>query len=93
MIQISLLIKLICQWWKAQLYLIFQPLYYTLKQLGDTGKFALWKSKGLLTKKLTTSTITDNSLSPSIEWYKNSIYFSKYNIFFIVYELDEGLLI
>ena len=55
----------------AQLYLIFQPLYYTLKILGDIEKFVSWKSKGLSTKKLTTPTTTDNSLSPSISWYAN----------------------
>ena len=30
----------------AQLYLIFQLLYYTLKKLGNTGKVVSWKSKG-----------------------------------------------
>ena len=41
--------------------------------LGDTDKVVSRKSKGLLTEKLTTSTTTDNSLSPLIQWYKNSI--------------------
>ena len=40
----------------AQLYLIFQPLYYTLKRLGDTEKIVSWKSKGLLAEKLITCT-------------------------------------
>ena len=40
----------------AQLYLIFQPLYYTLKRLGDTEKIVSWKSKDLLAKKLITCT-------------------------------------
>ena len=35
----------------AQLYLIFQPLYYTLWS-SSTGKFVSWKSKGLSTEKL-----------------------------------------
>ena len=48
----------------AQLNLIFQSLYYTLKRLGDTEKIVSWKSKGLSTEKLTTPTTTDNSLSP-----------------------------
>ena len=56
----------------AQLYLILQPLYYTLKRLGNTEKVLLWKSKGLSDKKLATPTTTDNSLSPSINWYDNS---------------------
>ena len=55
----------------AQLYLIFQTLYYTLKGLGGAGKTVSWKSKGLSAKKLTTSTAIDNSLSPSIKWSKN----------------------
>ena len=50
----------------VQLYLIFQPHYYTLKRLGDTEKIVSWKSKGLSTEKLTTPTTTDNSLSPTI---------------------------
>ena len=55
----------------AQLYLILQPLFYTLKQLGDTEKVVSRKSKGFSTEKLGTPTTTDNSLSPSIKWYKN----------------------
>ena len=56
----------------AQLCLILQLPYYTLKRLGDTGKVVSWKPKGLLTVKLTTPTTTDNSLSLSIKWCKNS---------------------
>ena len=56
----------------AQLYLIFQPLYYTLKNLADTKEFILWRSKGLSTEKLTAPITADNSLYPSIEWYENS---------------------
>ena len=56
----------------AQLYLILQPLYYTLKRLGDTTKVVSWKSKRLSTKKCTTPTTTDNSLSLSFKWYENS---------------------
>ena len=56
----------------AQLYLILQPLYYTLKRLGDTTNVVSWKSKGKSTEKLTTSTTTDNSLSPPVKWYRDS---------------------
>ena len=56
----------------AQLYLIFQTLYYTLKRLGDTEKVVPLKSKGLSTKNFTTGTTTDNSICPSINWYGNS---------------------
>ena len=49
----------------AQLQVIFQPLYYTLKTLGDTEKIVSWKSKAL-------SAENSNSLSPSSKWYENS---------------------
>ena len=58
----------------AQLYIMFQPLYYTLKRLGHTEKIVSWKTKGLVTEKRTTPTTTDNSLSPSIEWFENSTF-------------------
>ena len=51
----------------AQLYLILQPLNYTLNRLRDTEKVVSWKSKGLWTEELTTPTANDNSLSPSIK--------------------------
>ena len=47
----------------AQLYVIFQMLYYTLKKLDNAKKVVSWKSKGLSAEKLTTLTTTDNSLS------------------------------
>ena len=56
---------------ESQSFLIFQPLYYNLKRLGNTEKFVSWKSKDLTDKKRTTPTTTDNSLSLSINWYEN----------------------
>ena len=56
----------------AQLYIIFQPLYYTLKRLGDTEKIVSWKSKGLLIEKRFAPTTTDNSFSPSINQLNGS---------------------
>ena len=47
----------------AQLYVIFQMLYYTLKKLDNAKKVVSWESKGLSAEKLTTLTTTDNSLS------------------------------
>ena len=35
-------------------------------------KYKKWKSRGFSTEKLTNSTTTDNSLSPSIKWYEFS---------------------
>ena len=58
----------------AQLYLILQSLYYTLKRLGDTEKVVSWKSKGLSTEKRSALTTTDNSLSPPNGWYKIKIF-------------------
>ena len=58
----------------AQLYLIFQTLYYTFKRLGDIEEVISWKSKDLLNEKLNTLTTNDNSLSPSINWYGDSNY-------------------
>ena len=48
-------------------FILFQTLNYTLKRLGDTEKVVSWKSKDLLTKKLTAPTTTDNSLSPCVK--------------------------
>ena len=56
---------------EAQLYLILQPFYYTLKTLGNAEKVVSRKSKGLSTEKHTTPTTNDKSLSPSIKWYEN----------------------
>ena len=58
----------------AQLYLIVQPLYYTLKRLGDTEKIVSWKSKGQPNEKLTTPPTSDN-LSPSMKWYENANFY------------------
>ena len=52
----------------AQLYLIFQPLYYTLG-LSSSQKIVAWKSKGSSTEKIVTPTTADNNLSPRVEWY------------------------
>ena len=52
----------------AQLYLIFQMLYYILKRVVDSEKI-------LPAEKITTPTTTDTSLSPSIKWHENSNYF------------------
>ena len=46
-------------------------LYYTLKIIGNTEKVVSWKSKGASDEKHTTPTTSDNSVFPSINWYKN----------------------
>ena len=46
--------------------------YYTLKILGDTENVESWKPKGLSAVKHPARNTSDNSLSPSIKWYRNS---------------------
>ena len=62
----------------AQFYLILQPLYDILKRLR-TEKIVSWKYKGLSDEKLTTPTTTDNSLSATIKWCKDSKFCLKFN--------------
>ena len=50
---------------EEKLFLILQLQYYTLKRLDDTEKVISWKCKDSPDKKLTTTTNTDNSFSPS----------------------------
>ena len=51
---------------------LLQPLYETLKRLGNTEKVVSWRSKGWLTKKLTASTTTGNSFLRSVNQYGDS---------------------
>ena len=53
---------------------MIQMLYYTLNRQGDNGKIVSCKSKGLSAEKRTAPTTNNNSLFPSIKWYKNSIF-------------------
>ena len=46
-----------------------------MKRLDDTTKVVSWKSKGLSTEKLTTSTTADNIFSPSIRCYEDSNFY------------------
>ena len=57
----------------AQLYLIFQRFYCTLKRLGDTEKVVSSKSKDFLAEKLTTPITTENILSRSVNATKIEI--------------------
>ena len=47
-------------------------LYHTLKKLSNTEKNLPFKSKGLSDEKHTIPTTTDDSLTPSINWYEDS---------------------
>ena len=57
----------------AQLYLIRQPLYYTLKRLGDVEKVLSWKSKCFSAEKPTTPPPTDEkpTTPPPTGWKCN----------------------
>ena len=55
-----------------QLYLIFQPLYYTSQILSNSENVISWKSKRLSPVKHTTPTTTDNSFSPTMKWHEES---------------------
>ena len=46
-------------------------LYYTLKTRDDIEKIVARKAKGLSAEKVTNPTTTDNSLSPSVTYYRN----------------------
>ena len=62
----------------TQHYLTLQLLYYTLKRLGNIQTIVSGTSKGLWIKKLATPTTTDNSLSPSIKYYRDSNFYLKF---------------
>ena len=44
----------------SQTYLVFQPLYDTVKRLSSTETTVVWKSKGLLSESNVTPITTDN---------------------------------
>ena len=58
----------------VQFCLIFQGRFLALKRLVVTEKVVSWKSKGLLTEKVTTLTTTDNRLFSSIKWYMVNLF-------------------
>ena len=44
----------------SQTYLVFQPLYDTVKRLSSTETIVAWKSKGLLSESIVAPIATDN---------------------------------
>ena len=82
MAQLFLSVKVTLTIMEHKLYLIFQPLYYTLKRLADTEKVVSWKSKGLSIEKLTISTSTVTMIKEADSNKKCNFYFSKYKKYF-----------
>ena len=72
--QVFLLVKVTFSDDGAQLHLIFQALYCTLKRLDNIEKVVSWKPKYLSAEKFTTVTTIDNNLSPSVNWYGDPIF-------------------
>ena len=57
----------------AQNYLVFQPIFRYFKIIANKKFISLWKSKGLSDKTITPYTISDNSLTPLIDYYGSEI--------------------
>ena len=56
----------------TQSYLIFQPIYRYLKAFSITQYleyFSEWKSKGLSSESIKTTSTSDNSLNPTLSYY------------------------
>ena len=57
----------------AENYLVFQPMYRYFTIITDTDYISSWKSKGLSDKSFKPPTTSDNSLTPSLDYYGNKI--------------------
>ena len=58
---------------RAQLYLIFQPLYKTILTIsGLPDTISEWESKGLLNEKIKLPYTANKILSPKLIWMNNS---------------------
>ena len=56
-----------------QAYLIFQPVYKYFKTITNTDYILSWKSKGLSTESIKPISTSDNSLTPTINYYDYDI--------------------
>ena len=52
-----------------QNYLIFQPIVRYFKFVNNTDYISSWKSKGLSAETIKPPTTSDNSLTPTINYY------------------------
>ena len=57
----------------AQNYLVFQPISRYFKIITDTKFISSWKSKGLYDETITPYAISDNSLTPLIDYYYSKL--------------------
>ena len=56
-----------------QNYLVFQPMYRHFTIIANTDYISSWKSKGLSDESFKPSTTSDNSLTPSLDYYGDKI--------------------
>ena len=54
-------------------YLIFQPVHKCIKNFANTRNISEWKSKGLSDESIKPFPTSDNSLTPSIDYYSYKI--------------------
>ena len=57
----------------TQNYLVFQPMYRYFKVIANTKYISEWKSKGLSDKTVKVPAISNNDLSPLIDYLGNKI--------------------
>ena len=53
----------------TQNYLVFQPMYRYFKMITNTDYISSWKSKGLSAESIKPPTTSDNSLTPTLNYY------------------------
>ena len=53
----------------TQNYLVFQPMYRYFKMITNTDYISSWKSKGLSAESIKPPTVSDNSLTPELNYY------------------------
>ena len=53
----------------TQNYLVFQPIYRYFTMITNTDYISSWKSKGLSAESIKPPTTSDNSLTPSLDYY------------------------
>ena len=84
----------------AQKYLVLQPTLRYFKFIANTNYVSSWKSKGLSAETIKPSTTSDNSLTPTLNYYddlsclkqpKNSYTHRKVDNIYIVYELGGSI--
>ena len=50
-------------------YLVFQPMYRYFKKIGNSDYITSWKSKELSNETIKPSTLSNNSLAPTLSYY------------------------